>query len=87
MYNGYLLEFCLIVKTFSLYSDAKTRTSSTCIVYCVVQVDLSAAGCHAGPILSSLVQKGQDLTEKFQLLKVDRQEFVCMKFLIVFNPG
>uniref|UniRef100_A0A8C6T9B0 Nuclear receptor subfamily 5 group A member 1 n=1 Tax=Neogobius melanostomus TaxID=47308 RepID=A0A8C6T9B0_9GOBI len=48
--------------------------------------EVSVVGCHAGHILSSVIQLGQDLIAKFQLLKVDREEFVCMKYLLIFNP-
>ncbi|XP_020781954.1 nuclear receptor subfamily 5 group A member 2-like isoform X1 [Boleophthalmus pectinirostris] len=50
------------------------------------EIDFSMLGCHAGPILSSLIKLGQELIGKFQLLKVDQQEFVCIKYLIIFNP-
>ncbi|XP_055087574.1 nuclear receptor subfamily 5 group A member 2-like isoform X1 [Periophthalmus magnuspinnatus] len=50
------------------------------------EIDLSVLGCHAGPILSSLIKMGQELIGKFQLLRVDHQEFVCIKYLIIFNP-
>lgn len=50
-------------------------------------MELSEVASHAGPILASLVQRGQELVEKLHILKVDRQEFACIKFLILFNPG
>ncbi|XP_034047730.1 steroidogenic factor 1-like [Thalassophryne amazonica] len=50
------------------------------------EVALSVITSCAGPILTDLVQRGRDLTEKFHLLKVDCQEFACIKFLILFNP-
>ncbi|XP_035481204.2 nuclear receptor subfamily 5 group A member 2-like [Scophthalmus maximus] len=40
----------------------------------------------ASPTLASLVQRVQELIEKLHILKVDRQEFACIKFLILFNP-
>lgn len=52
----------------------------------VPQVDLSAV-CDAGPPLSSMVQRGQDLARRLQLLQVDRREMACLKFLILFNPS
>ncbi|XP_010751150.1 steroidogenic factor 1 [Larimichthys crocea] len=50
------------------------------------EMELSEVASHAGPILASLVQRGQELVEKLHILKVDRQEFACIKFLILFNP-
>lgn len=50
----------------------------------MVQVQLSDI---ASPTLASLVQRVQELIEKLHILKVDRQEFACIKFLILFNPG
>lgn len=50
----------------------------------LVQVQLSDI---ASPTLASLVQRVQELIEKLHILKVDRQEFACIKFLILFNPG
>ncbi|KAK2818780.1 hypothetical protein Q5P01_024341 [Channa striata] len=50
------------------------------------EVELSDTACPASPTLASLVQRGQELVEKLHILKVDRQEFACIKFLILFNP-
>ncbi|XP_029024921.1 nuclear receptor subfamily 5 group A member 2-like [Betta splendens] len=50
------------------------------------EVELSEIVAHASPALISLVQRGQNLVEKLHILKVDRQEFACMKFLTLFNP-
>ncbi|XP_045923649.1 nuclear receptor subfamily 5 group A member 2-like [Micropterus dolomieu] len=50
------------------------------------EMELSYIAFHAGPTLASLVQRGQELVEKLHNLKVDRQEFACIKFLILFNP-
>lgn len=53
----------------------------------LVQVHLSDLASYAGPALANLVQRGQKLVERLRVLKVDRQEFACIKFLILFNPG
>ncbi|KAM9337968.1 nuclear receptor subfamily 5 group A member 2-like [Symphorus nematophorus] len=50
------------------------------------EVELSDLTSHAGSTFASLVQRGQELVEKLHILKVDRQEFACIKFLILFNP-
>ncbi|KAI3362341.1 hypothetical protein L3Q82_012240 [Scortum barcoo] len=50
------------------------------------EMELSDVASHAGPTLASLIQRGQELVEKLHIQKVDRQEFACIKFLILFNP-
>ncbi|XP_030290941.1 nuclear receptor subfamily 5 group A member 2-like isoform X2 [Sparus aurata] len=50
------------------------------------QMELSYIASHAGPTLANLVQRGQELVDKLHVLKVDHQEFACIKFLILFNP-
>lgn len=40
---------------------------------------------HAG--VAGLIQRGQELVEKLHVIKVDRQEFACIKFIVLFNPG
>ncbi|XP_008300982.1 nuclear receptor subfamily 5 group A member 2-like [Stegastes partitus] len=50
------------------------------------EVELSDIVFHADPALANLTQRGQKLVEKLHILKVDRQEFACIKFLILFNP-
>ncbi|XP_029300977.1 steroidogenic factor 1-like [Cottoperca gobio] len=50
------------------------------------EMELSYIASHASLTLASLVQRGQELVEKLHILKVDRQEFACIKFLILFNP-
>ena len=65
----------------------------TCMHRCVseqylcVQLDLPALVSPAGPLLRTLVQKGQELVEAFRKLQVDRNEVVCFKFLILFSTG
>ncbi|KAM3874257.1 nuclear receptor subfamily 5 group A member 2-like [Diretmus argenteus] len=49
------------------------------------EVELSAIASHAGPTLTDLVQRGQELVEKLQSLQVDHPEIACIKFLILFN--
>ncbi|KAM7369471.1 hypothetical protein PAMP_013738 [Pampus punctatissimus] len=49
------------------------------------EIELSAIASHAGPTLASLVQKGQEIVERLTILKVNREEFACIKFLLLFN--
>lgn len=37
--------------------------------------------------LSNLVSRTQDLVSKLKALQLDRNEFVCLKYLVLFNPG
>uniref|UniRef100_A0A668AWP0 Nuclear receptor subfamily 5, group A, member 5 n=1 Tax=Myripristis murdjan TaxID=586833 RepID=A0A668AWP0_9TELE len=57
------------------------------------QVSYSKEGCiylvtgqQAGVTLSSLVSRTQDLVTKLRALQLDRHEFVCLKYLVLFNP-
>ncbi|XP_066563912.1 nuclear receptor subfamily 5, group A, member 5 [Amia ocellicauda] len=50
------------------------------------QIDVSTVLSQAGDTLSSLVSRGQDLASKLRTLQLDRQEFMCLKYLVLFNP-
>lgn len=50
------------------------------------QIEVSTILSQAGVTLSSLVSRTQDLVSKFKALQLDRQEFVCLKYLVLFNP-
>ncbi|XP_034402717.1 nuclear receptor subfamily 5 group A member 2-like [Cyclopterus lumpus] len=50
------------------------------------EMELSDVASHAGLTVASLVQRGLELVEKLHIIKVDRQEFACIKFIILFNP-
>ncbi|XP_008421300.2 nuclear receptor subfamily 5 group A member 2-like isoform X1 [Poecilia reticulata] len=50
------------------------------------QGELSYVAPHAGPTSVSLNQRGTELVEKLRMLKVDHQEFACIRFLILFAP-
>lgn len=51
------------------------------------QVDMSTIATQAGSILNTLVLRAQELVLHLHSLQVDRQEFVCLKFLILFSLG
>lgn len=51
------------------------------------QVDMSTVAAQAGSILNTLVLRAQELILHLHSLQVDRQEFVCLKFLILFSLG
>ncbi|XP_064380037.1 steroidogenic factor 1 [Dromaius novaehollandiae] len=49
------------------------------------EVDVSAVAAQAGSVLSGLVLRAQELVLHLHALQLDRQEFVCLKFLILFS--
>ncbi|XP_042642790.1 steroidogenic factor 1 isoform X1 [Tyto alba] len=51
------------------------------------EVDMSTIAAQAGSILHTLVLRAQELVLHLHSLQVDRQEFVCLKFLILFSLG
>lgn len=42
---------------------------------------------QAGSLLHGLVLRAQELVLQLLTLQLDRQEFVCLKFLILFSLG
>lgn len=52
-----------------------------------LQVEMSTIAAQAGSILNTLVLRAQELVLHLHSLQVDRQEFVCLKFLILFSLG
>ncbi|KAG9343668.1 hypothetical protein JZ751_013046 [Albula glossodonta] len=50
------------------------------------QIDISTVLSQAGVMLSSLVSRTQDMVSKLRALHMDRQKFVCLKYLVLFNP-
>ena len=53
----------------------------------VTQIEVSTIISQAGATLSGLVTRTQDLVSKLKALQLDRHEFVCLKYLVLFNPG
>lgn len=52
-----------------------------------MQIEVSTIISQAGVTLSNLVSRAQDLVYKLKALHLDRHEFVCLKYLVLFNPG
>uniref|UniRef100_A0A3Q4BA66 Uncharacterized protein n=1 Tax=Mola mola TaxID=94237 RepID=A0A3Q4BA66_MOLML len=50
------------------------------------QIEVSTIISQAGATLSGLVTRTQDLVSKLKALQLDRHEFVCLKYLVLFNP-
>ena len=59
----------------------------SCPVCLVLQIEVSTVQSQAGSTLSSLVSRTQDLVSKLKALHLDKEEFVCLKYLVLFNPG
>ncbi|XP_065103642.1 steroidogenic factor 1a [Paramisgurnus dabryanus] len=51
------------------------------------EIELSGVLSDAGLTLASLIQRGQEVAKRLQLLQVDNREMACLKFLILFNPN
>ncbi|XP_013923812.1 PREDICTED: steroidogenic factor 1 isoform X2 [Thamnophis sirtalis] len=49
------------------------------------EVDMSTIATQAGSIVNNLVLRAQELVLNLHSLQIDRQEFVCLKFLILFS--
>uniref|UniRef100_A0ABI7Z6L8 Steroidogenic factor 1 n=1 Tax=Felis catus TaxID=9685 RepID=A0ABI7Z6L8_FELCA len=56
-----------------------------CMVFKELEVELTAVAAQAGSLLHSLVLRAQELVLQLHALQLDRQEFVCLKFLILFS--
>ncbi|XP_041861512.1 nuclear receptor subfamily 5, group A, member 5 [Melanotaenia boesemani] len=50
------------------------------------QIEVSTIISQAGATLCSLVSRTQDLVSKLKALQLDKHEFVCLKYLVLFNP-
>ncbi|XP_056257078.1 nuclear receptor subfamily 5, group A, member 5 [Seriola aureovittata] len=50
------------------------------------QIEVLTIISQAGVTLNSLVSRTQDLVSKLKSLQLDRHEFVCLKYLVLFNP-
>ncbi|CAL8303410.1 unnamed protein product [Merluccius merluccius] len=50
------------------------------------QIEVSIVQSQAGGTLSGLVSRTQDLVSKLKALHLDKEEFVCLKYLVLFNP-
>lgn len=64
--------------------QAWARRLSPCLP---AQVELSAVAAQAGSMLHGLVLRAQEIALQMHALQLDRQEFVCLKFLILFSLG
>uniref|UniRef100_A0A5F5PLP4 Steroidogenic factor 1 n=1 Tax=Equus caballus TaxID=9796 RepID=A0A5F5PLP4_HORSE len=56
-----------------------------CMVFKELEVELTTVAAQAGSLLHGLVLRAQELVLQMHALQLDRQEFVCLKFLILFS--
>uniref|UniRef100_UPI0000D8BDE6 nuclear receptor subfamily 5, group A, member 5 isoform 1 n=1 Tax=Danio rerio TaxID=7955 RepID=UPI0000D8BDE6 len=83
-----LLQSCwseLLVLDHLCRQVAYGRDGSICLIT-GQQIEASTILSQAGVTLSSLVSRAQDLVTKLRSLQLDREEFVCLKYLVLFNP-
>uniref|UniRef100_A0A668A8S7 Nuclear receptor subfamily 5, group A, member 5 n=1 Tax=Myripristis murdjan TaxID=586833 RepID=A0A668A8S7_9TELE len=78
-----LLVLDHLCKCATVTGDA---SSDQCLSVILVQIEVSTILSQAGVTLSSLVSRTQDLVTKLRALQLDRHEFVCLKYLVLFNP-
>ncbi|MBN3294440.1 NR5A2 protein, partial [Polypterus senegalus] len=50
------------------------------------QIEVVTLTSEASTVLASLVARAQGLVVKLRALQMDKQEFVCLKYLVLFNP-
>ncbi|XP_077778998.1 steroidogenic factor 1-like [Podarcis muralis] len=80
-----LSAFGLMCKMADQTLFAIVEWARSCIFFKELEVDMSTVAMQAGSILNNLVLRVQELVLHFHSLQVDRQEFVCLKFLILFS--
>uniref|UniRef100_A0A9J8C5L5 Nuclear receptor subfamily 5, group A, member 5 n=1 Tax=Cyprinus carpio carpio TaxID=630221 RepID=A0A9J8C5L5_CYPCA len=83
-----LLQSCwseLLVLDHLCRQVAYGRDGSICLIT-GQQIEVSTILSQAGATLSSLVSRAQDLVSKLRSLQLDREEFVSLKYLVLFNP-
>ncbi|XP_026116742.1 nuclear receptor subfamily 5 group A member 2-like [Carassius auratus] len=83
-----LLQSCwseLLVLDHLCRQVAYGRDGSICLIT-GQQIEVSTIFSQAGATLSSLVSRAQDLVSKLRSLQLDREEFVSLKYLVLFNP-
>uniref|UniRef100_A0A8C0IAX7 Nuclear receptor subfamily 5 group A member 1 n=1 Tax=Bubo bubo TaxID=30461 RepID=A0A8C0IAX7_BUBBB len=80
-----LSTFGLMCKMADQTLFAIVEWARSCIFFKELEVDMSAIAAQAGSILNTLVLRAQELVLHLHSLQVDRQEFVCLKFLILFS--
>ncbi|XP_072347054.1 nuclear receptor subfamily 5 group A member 2-like isoform X2 [Scyliorhinus torazame] len=69
-----------------IYRQVAHGKESSILLVTGQQIDLSTIASQSGATLNNLVTRTQELVAKLRALHTDRQEFVCLKFLVLFSP-
>ncbi|KAI4587572.1 hypothetical protein MJG53_005359 [Ovis ammon polii x Ovis aries] len=68
-----------------IYRQIQHGKESSILLVTGQEVELTTVAAQAGSLLHSLVLRAQELVLQLHALQLDRQEFVCLKFLILFS--
>ncbi|XP_072285812.1 steroidogenic factor 1 isoform X1 [Pyxicephalus adspersus] len=68
-----------------IYRQMQYSKENSILLVTGQEIELSAIAAQAGSTLNNLVLRAQELVILLHSLQVDRQEFVCLKFLILFS--
>ncbi|XP_026568116.1 steroidogenic factor 1 [Pseudonaja textilis] len=80
-----LTTFGLLCRMADQTLFAIVEWARSCIFFKELEVDMSTLATQAGSILNNLVLRAQELVLNLHALQMDRQEFVTLKFLILFS--
>lgn len=85
--TGQQVEFVFYDHRKCLLQFGLHRSFNRLLFLILMQIEVSTVISQAGQTLSGLVSRTQDLVSKLKTLQLDRHEFVCLKYLVLFNPG
>ncbi|XP_053329026.1 steroidogenic factor 1 [Spea bombifrons] len=68
-----------------IYRQMQHSKENSILLVTGQEIDMSSISSQAGSTLNNLVLRAQELVLLLHSLQVDRQEFVCLKFLILFS--
>lgn len=68
-----------------IYRQMQHSKENSILLVTGQEIEMSTISTQAGSTLNNLVLRAQELVILLHSLQVDRQEFVCLKFLILFS--
>ncbi|KAG8554269.1 hypothetical protein GDO81_003739 [Engystomops pustulosus] len=68
-----------------IYRQMQHSKENSILLVTGQEIEMSTIAAQAGSTLNNLVLRAQELVILLHSLQVDRQEFVCLKFLILFS--
>ncbi|KAE8583474.1 hypothetical protein XENTR_v10020532 [Xenopus tropicalis] len=68
-----------------IYRQMQHSKENSILLVTGQEIEVSAISSQAGSTLNNLILRAQELVIFLHSLQVDRQEFVCLKFLILFS--